>query len=88
MHVSDGMAHAHGLPPAQVIIVPIYWNRKREEKAQVLAAAGRVEKVIKDAGVTCGIDSTNKLTPGQKFRFWCDSPKHATYAVLLTPLML
>ena len=50
--------------------MPIYWNRKKEEKAQVVAAAGRVEKVLQDAGVSCGIDTTNKLTPGQKFRFW------------------
>ncbi len=54
----------------QVIIVPIYWNRKKEEKAQVLAAAARVEKVLQDAAISCGVDSTNKLTPGQKFRFW------------------
>ncbi|KAK9821490.1 hypothetical protein WJX74_002112 [Apatococcus lobatus] len=76
-------AGSRPMTKVKVIVVPIYWNRKKEEKAQVLAAAGRVEKVIQDAGVTCGIDTTNKLTPGQKFRFW--EERHVKIRVELGP---
>lgn len=55
----------------QVIIVPIFWNKKKEEKAGVIAAAERVERLLTGAGIAAGTDTTNPLTPGQKFKYWC-----------------
>ncbi|KAK9866808.1 hypothetical protein WJX84_009876 [Apatococcus fuscideae] len=82
-NVPDEDAGSRPMTKVKVIVVPIYWNRKKEEKAQVVAAAGRVEKVLQDAGVSCGIDTTNKLTPGQKFRFW--EERHVKIRVELGP---
>eukprot|EP00884_Botryococcus_braunii_P019290 jgi/Botrbrau1/6044/Bobra.0042s0027.1 len=54
----------------QVIIVPIYWNKKAEEKALVINAAERVAQLLGAANVATGLDTTNQLTPGQKFKYW------------------
>lgn len=55
---------------AQVIVVPIYWNRKPEEKARVVDAAEGAAKLLQGAGVATGVDTTNLFSPGQKFAFW------------------
>ena len=54
----------------QVIIVPIFWNKKADEKATVLAAAAEVQGQLQELGITVGLDSTNADTPGQKYRYW------------------
>ncbi|KAK9812949.1 hypothetical protein WJX72_006223 [[Myrmecia] bisecta] len=54
----------------QVIIVPIYWNKREREKADVMAAAEGVEAALRAEGLAAGLDTTNVSTPGQKFRFW------------------
>lgn len=60
--------------------MPIYWNKKPEEKAQVLEVAGRVEQLVSELGASTGLDTTNKHTPGQKFRFWCGSAYSCAYS--------
>lgn len=55
----------------QVIIVPIFWNKNKEEKASVISSAERVERLLTGAGITAGVDTTNPMTPGQKFKYWC-----------------
>ena len=54
----------------QVIVVPIFWNRKPEEKAHVIRAAEAVVKLLEAAGLTTGADTTNAMSPGQKFAYW------------------
>ena len=58
---------------AQVIIVPIFWNKKADEKATVLAAAEEVRQQLQEQGISSGLDSTNADTPGQKYRYWCEA---------------
>ena len=53
-----------------VIIVPIFWNSREEEKSLVLNAATQAQASLRSAGVKCDTDTTHKLTPGQKFRHW------------------
>jgi hypothetical protein len=50
--------------------VPIWWNTREREKEAVLAAAERVQGVLRGAGIQCDTDTTNQHTPGQKFRYW------------------
>lgn len=54
----------------QVIIVPIFWNRREDEKESVLEAASTVQTALRGAGIKADTDTTHKLTPGQKFRHW------------------
>ena len=54
----------------QVIVIPIFWNRKPEEKEQVIAAAQKIVESLQRGGLTSGIDTTNALSPGQKFKYW------------------
>ena len=54
----------------QIIVVPIYWNRKPEEKAEVVQGAQQVVDLITTAGIQVGMDTTNALSPGQKFAHW------------------
>jgi hypothetical protein len=51
-------------------VVPIFWNRKPEEKAQVIHAAEAAVKLLEAAGLTTGSDTTNAMSPGQKFAYW------------------
>lgn len=50
--------------------MPIFWNKKADEKATVLAAAEEVQEQLQVLGITVGLDSTNADTPGQKYRYW------------------
>jgi prolyl-tRNA synthetase len=54
----------------QVIIIPVFWNSREEEKSIVLGAAGQAQAALRHAGVKCDTDTTHKLTPGQKYRHW------------------
>ncbi|PRW39064.1 plastidal glycolate glycerate translocator chloroplastic [Chlorella sorokiniana] len=54
----------------QLIIVPIIWQKKRQEAAAVLGAAEKVQELLRGLGVKCDTDTTTELTPGQKFRHW------------------
>lgn len=54
----------------QVIVVPIFWNRKPAEKASVIRAANKIVAILQGQGLTSGMDTTNSLSPGQKFEFW------------------
>lgn len=54
----------------QVIIIPIFWNSREDEKSLVLGAAGQAQAALRYAGINCDTDTTHKLTPGQKYRHW------------------
>lgn len=54
----------------QLIIIPIFWNSREDEKAAVMAAAARAQEELRAAGLKADVDTTHKLTPGQKFRHW------------------
>ncbi len=54
----------------QVIIVPIFWNKKADEKTTVVAAAEQVQQQLQEVGIQVGLDTTNADTPGQKYRYW------------------
>ena len=56
------------LAPYQVVIVPIW--RKERERTSVLAAADRVNQVLKDAGVRVKLDAREELNAGFKFNDW------------------
>ncbi len=55
----------------QVVIIPIYWNKREAEKAAVLAAANRAAGVLRRAGLTAQLDASDERMPGAKFRHWC-----------------
>ena len=54
----------------QVIIVPIYWRKREQEANAVLAAAEQAKQLLDQQGITCSVDATEALTPGQKYRLW------------------
>ena len=54
----------------QVIIVPIFWNKRVHEKREVVEAAETVLRLLEGAGFNAGCDTTTTLSPGQKFRHW------------------
>lgn len=51
-------------------MVPIFWNKRVHEKAEVVEAAEMVVRLLQAAGIDCGCDTTTTLSPGQKFRHW------------------
>lgn len=55
----------------QVIIIPIYWNKRAEEKAAVLAAAERAAVVLRRGGLSAALDASDERMPGAKFKHWC-----------------
>ena len=58
------------LVPVQVIVVPIFWNKKADEKKAVIDAAEEVAQQLQAAGVEAALDTTNVLAPGQKYKYW------------------
>ena len=54
----------------QVIIIPIFWNKKADEKETVIAAAQQVQQQLQEVGIEAGMDDTNADTPGQKYTYW------------------
>lgn len=69
-HHRLGQAAINHPNEAQVIIVPIYWNRKADEKAKVLASAEHLETLAKGWGLNVLTDLNEVPTPGQKFKYW------------------
>lgn len=55
---------------SQVIVLPIFWNMHKEEKAGVMEAAEKVQAVLREGGISVDTDSSNKYTPGQKMKYW------------------
>ena len=55
----------------QVIVIPIFWNKRVHEKEEVLEAARRACDLLTDAGIAAGCDTTVEMSPGQKFKHWC-----------------
>ncbi len=49
----------------EVIVLPIYWNSDKEEKASVLKAAEKARGVLAAAGLQVDLDASNKYTPGK-----------------------
>lgn len=69
--VGGGLTDSHKpRRSVQLIIVPIFWNRREEEKSMVWGAAAQAQAALRAVGVKCDTDTTHKLTPGQKFRHW------------------
>ncbi|GFR44098.1 hypothetical protein Agub_g5258 [Astrephomene gubernaculifera] len=54
----------------EAIVLPIYWNNDKEEKASVIAAAERARDILASAGIAVDMDASNKYTPGQKMKYW------------------
>jgi len=65
---NQGLMLPPRLAPYQVVIVPIW--RKERERTSVLAAADRVNQVLKDAGVRVKLDAREELNAGFKFNDW------------------
>lgn len=53
-----------------MVIIPIYWNMKHQEKDAVLKAAARVQQLLQEAGLSTNVDAANQYTPGQKMKYW------------------
>ncbi len=56
------------LAPYQLVMVPIY--RKEEERETVMAAVGRMQAALVEAGVRVKVDDRDNLTAGYKFNDW------------------
>lgn len=50
--------------------MPIFWNKKADEKATVVSAAEEVQEHLQELGISVGLDTTNADTPGQKYKYW------------------
>lgn len=65
-HSDDqGLVLPPRLAPIQVVIVPIY--RNESDKTDVLEAAERIERELKDAGISVKLDARESQRPGWKF---------------------
>ena len=53
-----------------VIIVPIVWKQRENEKDTIMGAADAVKSALMSRNVNAWIDSRTKYTPGQKFAYW------------------
>ncbi len=67
------MAARHALPRPlpQVVVLPIFWNMRHEEKAAVMKAAEHIAGLLDEAGISNQTDAANQYTPGQKMKYWC-----------------
>lgn len=54
----------------QVIIIPVFWKQKHAEQDSIFQLADRIQADLRAAGIRCDCDTTNELTPGQKYRNW------------------
>lgn len=59
-------------PPAsfQVVIIPIFWNQRKDEKQRVVSAAEKIQQLLTDHEVSCSMDTRDHNTPGQKMKYW------------------
>lgn len=53
-----------------LIIVPIVWKQREEERLMVLDACADMKKILAARGVNTWIDQRTKYTPGQKYAYW------------------
>eukprot|EP00466_Bigelowiella_natans_P018931 jgi/Bigna1/90172/estExt_fgenesh1_pg.C_640046 len=53
-----------------LVIIPIFWKHKEEQKDRTIAAAERIKKHVSKTGLNVWIDARHKYTPGQKFAYW------------------
>jgi len=63
-----GLLFPPRVAPIQVVVVPIW--KKEEQKADVMAAAEKTERILKAAGVRVKLDAAEQKTPGWKYNFW------------------
>lgn len=55
----------------QVIVLPIFWNSREDEKERVLKAAELAVQLLHDAALDATLDTDDTHTPGQRMKFWC-----------------
>lgn len=55
-------------PPSSIdaLVLPIFWNRRPDEKAAVLEAARAAAAVLRGAGLKISVDDDDAKSPGQK----------------------
>jgi hypothetical protein len=53
-----------------VIVIPVFWKQKNAEQEAVFRVTEDIVGELRGAGVCCDSDTTNELTPGQKYRNW------------------
>lgn len=63
-----GLLFPPRVAPIQVVVVPIW--KKEEQKADVMEAAEKTERILKAAGVRVKLDAAEQKTPGWKYNFW------------------
>mmetsp|Transcript_10742 Transcript_10742/g.27248 ORF Transcript_10742/g.27248 Transcript_10742/m.27248 type:complete len:285 (+) Transcript_10742:158-1012(+) len=54
----------------EVIVIPLFWKQREEERQAITDAALEVRKLLGAARVPSFVDFSNKLNPGQKYRYW------------------
>lgn len=67
---NDGMVLPPSIAPIQIVIIPIYYNKKDMKK--ILIAANNIKKNILtiDANIRIHVDDREDITPGFKFNDW------------------
>lgn len=63
-------AGASSPPVPQVVIVPIYWKARKEEKLTVIRVCQAAEETLVASGIVAQVDHGLDRTPGQKFAYW------------------
>jgi hypothetical protein len=53
-----------------LVIVPIVWKQREEERLMVLDACADMKKILAARGINTWIDQRTKYTPGQKYAYW------------------
>lgn len=53
-----------------IVIIPIFWKKKEEEMAKVIAAAQDLKSKLIKYKLNVWIDQRSSLSPGQKFNYW------------------
>lgn len=54
-----------------MIVIPVFWKQKHGEQQLIFDLAEEIVSDLRKGGVSCDSDTTNELTPGQKYRNWC-----------------
>eukprot|EP00798_Chlamydomonas_sp_ICE-L_P018588 gene18588-25100_t len=53
-----------------VVVMPIFWEERTEEKASIITAVDEVEAILTDMGVKFSRDDNNKYMPGERMKHW------------------
>lgn len=65
------LCHFPPCPPVlQVVVLPIFWQQREQERERVLSAAQQAVDLLTEAGVGAVLDNDNDHTPGQRMKFW------------------